>query len=132
MWLLLGEDLCWYNKVILVTIETYICTVKSHFTDTCLIWTPHYYGQFALSLGKESPYIFSKFDPHNTDTFYGPLSVCINWVSLHRLRVNNILLLQSTLSKLDTSEAGTKCPSKRDVRLMKSQIKGVKKARDQL
>ena len=29
--------------------------------DTHLIWTPHYYGQFALSLGKESPYIFSKF-----------------------------------------------------------------------
>ena len=25
----------------------------------CLIQTPHYYGQFALSLGKESPYIFS-------------------------------------------------------------------------
>ena len=40
--------------------------------------TPHYYGQFALSLGKESPYIFSKFNPLNTDTFYGPLSVCIN------------------------------------------------------
>ena len=30
--------------------------------------TPHYYGQFALSLGKESPYIFSKFNLLNTDT----------------------------------------------------------------
>ena len=29
--------------------------------------TPRYYGQFALSLGKESPYIFSKFNPLNTD-----------------------------------------------------------------
>ena len=37
------------------------------------LWTPaHYYGQFALSLGKESPYIFSKFNPVNTDTFNGP------------------------------------------------------------
>ena len=30
--------------------------------------TPHYYRQFGLSLGKESPYIFSKFNPLNTDT----------------------------------------------------------------
>ena len=30
--------------------------------DTCLIRTPHYYGQSALSQGKESPYIFSKFN----------------------------------------------------------------------
>ena len=39
------------------------------------------YGQFALTLKKESPYIVSTFNPliygHsvNTDTFYGPLSV---------------------------------------------------------
>ena len=37
--------------------------------DTPLIWTPHYYGQFALSPGEgESPYIFSKFNPLNMDT----------------------------------------------------------------
>ena len=30
--------------------------------------TPHYCGQFALSLGKESPNIFFKFNPLNTDT----------------------------------------------------------------
>ena len=30
--------------------------------------TPHYYGQLSLSLGKESPYIFSKVNPLNTDT----------------------------------------------------------------
>ena len=36
--------------------------------DTCLIWTPHYYRQFALSLGKETPYIFSKFNLLSTDT----------------------------------------------------------------
>ena len=25
--------------------------IKPHFMDTRLIWTPHYYGQFALSMG---------------------------------------------------------------------------------
>ena len=30
--------------------------------------TPHYYGQFALSLGEESSYIFSKLNSLNTDT----------------------------------------------------------------
>ena len=47
-------------------------------TDTRFIRTPHYYGQFALSLGKESPYIFSKFNTLNTDTFHGPFSVGFN------------------------------------------------------
>ena len=47
-------------------------TVTPHLRDTHLIRTPHYYGQFALSLGIESPYIFSTFGlkchmspPHN-------------------------------------------------------------------
>ena len=30
--------------------------------------TPHYYLQFALTLGKEIPYIFSKVNLLNTDT----------------------------------------------------------------
>ena len=47
-------------------------------TDTRFIRTPHYYGQFALSLGKERPYIFSKFKTLNTDTFHGPFSVGFN------------------------------------------------------
>ena len=38
-----------------------MCTVRPHLTDNNLIRTPHYYGQFALSLGKESPCIFTKF-----------------------------------------------------------------------
>ena len=42
--------------------------IKPCFTDTCLIQAPHYCRQFALSLGKESPYMFSKFKPLNTDT----------------------------------------------------------------
>ena len=50
-------------------------TVKLRFTDTRLIRTPHYYGQFPLSLGWESPYIFSKFSPVNTETFYGSFSI---------------------------------------------------------
>ena len=44
-------------------------TVKPRFTlDTLLIRTPHFYGQFALSLGKQSPYILSKSNPLDTDT----------------------------------------------------------------
>ena len=46
-------------------------TVKPRFTlDTLLIWTPHFYGEFALSLRKQSPYILSKFNPLNTDTTF--------------------------------------------------------------
>ena len=59
-----------------------------------LIWTPYYYRQFVLSLGKESPYILSKFNPlYNTDnplnmgTFYGPLSVRTNGIWLYNLIV---------------------------------------------
>ena len=37
-------------------------TVKPPFTDTRLIQTRHYCGKFVLSQGKESPYIFSKFN----------------------------------------------------------------------
>ena len=36
-------------------------------------FTSHCYVQFALSLRKESPYIFAKSNPLNTDTFYGAL-----------------------------------------------------------
>ena len=46
--------------------------------------------------------------------------------SLHKRQV------QSTLSKTDTFGTGSKCPSWRGVRLIESQIKGVKKGRDQL
>ena len=46
-----------------------ICiTVKPCDTDTRLIRTPHYCREFAVSLGKESTYILSKFNPLNTDT----------------------------------------------------------------
>ena len=34
--------------------------------DTCFIWTTHYYRQFSLSLRKESPYNFSKFNQDKT------------------------------------------------------------------
>ena len=43
-------------------------TGKPLFINTRLIRTPHYYGQFALSLGKENPYIFSKLNLLNKDT----------------------------------------------------------------
>ena len=43
-----------------------------------------YYGQFALSPGKGSPYIFSKFNRHNKDTpLIRTLSVPINGVWLY-------------------------------------------------
>ena len=32
------------------------------------MWTHRYFGQFALSLGKESLYMFFEFNPVNTDT----------------------------------------------------------------
>ena len=41
---------------------------KSIVQSNLALRTPHYYGQFALSLGKESPYIFFTFNPLNTDT----------------------------------------------------------------
>ena len=53
-------------------------TDKAGYTETLLIRTTHYYGRFALSLGKERSYIFSKLNPLSTDTFYGPLGVRIN------------------------------------------------------
>ena len=46
-------------------------TVKTRFqADPRSKRTLHYYGQFALSLGKENPYILSKFNPLNTDTLF--------------------------------------------------------------
>ena len=57
-----------------------VYSVKPHFTDTRLIWTSHYYGQFALSLRKENPYIFSELNSLNMDAFYGPPIVHINGV----------------------------------------------------
>lgn len=44
--------------------------------------TPQYYEQFSLSLGKESPYIFSKFNSFNEkhvkiNSLYGPLNECL-------------------------------------------------------
>ena len=50
----------------------YYFIVKPRLADTRLIRTPHYYGQFALSLVRESPYIFYKFKPLNTDTLWPP------------------------------------------------------------
>ena len=44
-----------------------INTVKTHFMDTRLIWTPRYYGQVSIFVPGESPYFFSKFNSLNTD-----------------------------------------------------------------
>ena len=54
--------------------------VQPRLTDTRLIRTLHYYGQFALYLGKEEPLLFSKLNPINKGTpvtFYDPPSVFV-------------------------------------------------------
>ena len=43
-------------------------TLTFFLQSTRFIQTPHYWKQFALSLGKESPYILSTLNPLNTDT----------------------------------------------------------------
>ena len=50
--------------------ENQLITFKPRSTNTRLIRTPNYYGQLSLSLRKESLYIFSKFNPLNTDTLF--------------------------------------------------------------
>ena len=75
------------SMVPLVSVLTgFDCSVKPCIMDTSLIWTPQYYGQFSLSREKKilpfslnSPRLI--LTPHNTDTFYGPLSICINPLS---------------------------------------------------
>ena len=45
--------------------------LQLYILDGCpryLIRTPCHYGRFTLCLGKQSPYIYSKFNPLNTDT----------------------------------------------------------------
>ena len=51
-----------------VQIISFYSQTPLNLTDTSLIWTPCYYGQFALSLWKALPYIFSQFNPLNLDT----------------------------------------------------------------
>ena len=41
--------------------------IQSQLYKHLIIWTPYYYAQFALSLGKESRYIFSTFNPLYSD-----------------------------------------------------------------
>ena len=71
-------------------------SVKPCFMDTHLIQTPHYYVKFALSLGKEIPYIFSKFNLLNIDTlliqvvyaFYGPSVTGFDCAKKYDLELN--------------------------------------------
>ena len=62
----------------------------------------------------------------------------LNWRSVNIVtnmltdRQPRCLPIQSTPCKMDTFGTGSKCPSWRDVHLIESQIKGVKKGRDQL
>ena len=84
-------------------------TVKPRLTDTCLIWTPHYYRQFALTLVQESPYIFSKFNPlyaHpiNMDTFFDCTKLCSNaklTIVVHTRICSNLLVVIIKTGKQD-------------------------------
>ena len=58
-----------------------------------------------------------------------PIENILYKMTLHRFLTS--LLLQSTLPEIDTFRTSTKCSAWRDVRLIDSQIKGVKKGRDQ-
>ena len=61
----------------------FYCSVKPCVMDTSLIRILHYDGQFSLSWEKKIlPFSLNStrliLTPHNMDTFYGPLSICIN------------------------------------------------------
>ena len=87
------QDKNCFNKVGNGTTEEVLKFISLHPQDTykvntkysqnplygrSLMRTCHCYGQFALSLGKESPYMFSKFNPLNTDTpFRQMLCFCL-------------------------------------------------------
>ena len=59
---------CATSKIV-IYLFSYLCVnVQSSTVKSPLYGTPHYYGQFALFLGKESLYIFYKFNPLYTDT----------------------------------------------------------------
>ena len=70
-----------YGHLIYIT-DSLLCpwgkkTLTFSLKSTHLIGTSHYYyGQFAVSLGKENPYIFSKVNPLNTDTSLLLRTVC--------------------------------------------------------
>ena len=53
-------------------------------------------------------------------------------VTMNKAKLSTFFHIQSTPLKTDTVGTGTKCPSQLDVRLVESQIKEVKKGRDQL
>ena len=65
----------WWGKFLLFCVLQSVKTKETNLTrpgsplnvNRPLIWTPHYYGH-SVALGKESSYIFSKFNPLYTDT----------------------------------------------------------------
>ena len=77
--------------MIMITIIVLILILIIIIQSNLALWTPaYYYGPFSLSLGKESPYIFSKFNPLNTDSFYeSPLSVFTEFVCNNNSDNNN-------------------------------------------
>ena len=60
-------------------------TVKPYIMDTCLMWTPRYYGQFVLPLANESPYVFSNFNLLIRSLSMAPsVSILTGFDCLHR------------------------------------------------
>ena len=56
-----------YSTSVVFRIDWFLITFKSCLTDAHLVQKVYHYGQFGLSLGKESCYTFSKFNLLNTD-----------------------------------------------------------------
>ena len=65
-------------------------SVKPPCKGTHSVQTPHYHGQFSLSLRKQSPYIFSKFNLLNTDTLLTQLLNRV-WLYFHSLKIHFFL-----------------------------------------
>ena len=82
-------------------------TVKHRFTDTRLIRTPRYYGQFSFSLGKEAlKFCLNSTRLIQTDTFCGPLSVRINGVDCICLVGFHLLSMQvKTFARINQTVA---------------------------
>ena len=87
------------------------CAFKLRFKDTRLARTPHYYGQFSLSLVKVSPHIFFKFNPINTVTpiirtlSMAPFGVRINLTVLTALTVGKRCTAASQSAGVESPKA---------------------------
>ena len=74
-------------------------TMKTSYSQIPALRTPHYHGQFVLSLGKESPYIFSKFNPLNRSTslMVSHSRIWRQWLNNNDCNYNNCIWLANSI-----------------------------------